>query len=191
MSAAAAPVTVEQFLGLPEDPAFRQELIGGEVITMARAGQPHETAKMNFTQQLAVYFHRNPIGSVWTETGYRLGPHDAPQPDVSVILEGRLHEDNTGAIQICPDIAIEVVSSETAAFLRTKVKLYLQYGCRAVVVAYPDLRMIQIYTTGGVRELSGEEALEVRDILPGFSVPASAFFVGLPKLTPARPRKRT
>jgi hypothetical protein len=38
-------LTVEQFLALPEDDRARQELIGGEVITTGRGGQPHEITK--------------------------------------------------------------------------------------------------------------------------------------------------
>ena len=114
-----------------------------------------------------------------SETPYRLGPHDAPMPDVSVVLKGRLQPGHSGLIPICPDIAIEVVSSEPAKVLRAKVQLYLQHGASAVWVAYPELRMIQVYTAEGVRELTGDEPLEAPDILPGFRVPASAFFADL------------
>lgn len=102
-----------------------------------------------------------------------------PKPDASVVLRTRWESGRTGLIPICPDIAIEVVSSEPAKLLRAKVQLYLQHGARAVWVAYPELRMIQVYTAAGVRELTGDELLEAPDLLPGFRVPAAAFFVDL------------
>ncbi len=179
MSTTTAPITVEQFLALPEDDSVRRELIGGEVITMARAGQQHEIVKSNFIHELAGFLKHNSIGRLMSETSYRLSPHDAPQPDVSVVLRGRLQPGGRSLISICPDIAVEVVSSETASFLQSKVKLYLQHGARAVWVAYPEQRIIHVYTAAGVSELSGDHPLEAPDILPGFSVPASAFFADL------------
>ncbi len=169
-------MTVEQFLALPEEEGVRRELIEGEVITMAAGGQPHEIVKSNFIQELAGYLEPNPIGWVMSGTPYRVGPYDAPMPDVSVVLKGRLQPGHSSLIAICPDIAVEVVSSEPAKVLRAKVQLYLEHGASAVWVAYPELRMIQVYTGEGVRELTGDEPLEAPDILPGFRVPAAAFF---------------
>ena len=179
MSTAVAPITVEQFLALPEEDGVRRELIDGEVITMAWAGQPHEIVKSIFLRKLGYYLELNPLAWVLGEATYRLGPHDAPVPDVSVVLKGRLQPGHSGLIPICPDIAVEVVSSEPAKSLRAKVQLYLQHGAKVVWVAYPELRMIQVYTAAGVQELTGEEPLEAPDVLPGFRVPASAFFVDL------------
>jgi Uma2 family endonuclease len=146
MSAVVAPLTVEQFRALPEEEGVRRELIDGEVITMAWAGQPHEVVKAVFFRELGYYFKLNPIGWVMGETTYRLGPHDAPVPDVSVVLKGRLQPGPSSLIPICPDIAIEVVSSEKAKDLQAKAQLYLKHGARAVWVAYIELRMIQVYT---------------------------------------------
>ncbi len=179
MAAATAPLTVDQFLQLPEDDSVRRELIGGEVITMAGAGQTHEIVKANFNRKLVAYLEQNPIGLVMPETMFRLGPHDSPQPDVSVVLVGRLDPGNTGLIALAPDIAVEVVSSESAKLLLTKVKLYLRHGTRAVWVAYPEQRTVFVYDAAGVRELSGEQPLEAPDVLPGFRVPVATFFAGL------------
>ena len=179
MAAATAPLTVDQFLQLPEDDSVRRELIGGEVITMAGAGQTHEIVKANFNRKLVAYLEQDLIGLVMPETMFRLGPHDSPQPDVSVVLSGRLAPGHTGLIAFAPDIAVEVVSSEPASILLAKVKLYLQHGTRAVWVAYPEQRAVFVYDASGVRELSGEQILEAPEVLPGFRVPVSAFFDGL------------
>ncbi len=178
MSTIAAPLTVEQFLALPEDERVRQELLGGEIITMGRGGQPHEIVKSNFSIELGAFFKHHLIGRVMSETTFQLTDHDSPMPDVSVVLAGRLQEGRTGLIQLCPDIAIEVVSSEPAAVLQAKIKLYLQHGAKVVWVAYPELRIIHVHDAKGVRELAGTELLEAPEILPGFSVPVAAFFAG-------------
>ena len=102
--------TVEQFLELPEEEGIRRELIGGEIIEMADARQPHEIVKSNFLQKLGAFLDAKPIGRLMGETSYRITPHDCPQPDVSVILGDRLVPGHTGFISYAPDIAIEVVS---------------------------------------------------------------------------------
>jgi len=179
MSAVAARVTMDEFLALPEDETIRRELIGGEVIAMSRAGQFHEIVKSNFTQKFGAYFEMNPVGRGFSETSFRLSPHDSLMPDVSVVLAGRLNPAHTALIPLCPDLAVEVVSSESAALLQTKIKLCLGHGARSVWVAYPELRLIHVYDGSGVRELTGDQLLEAPALLPGFSVPVSALFVGL------------
>ena len=179
MSTTAAPLTVDEFLALPEDDSVRRELIAGEVITMGRGGQLHEIVKSNFILELGWFLKQNPIGRVMSESTYRLSPHDSPMPDVSVILSGRLQTGHTGLIPLSPDIAVEVVSSEPAAFLQAKIKLYLRLGTTAVWVAYPELRIVHVYDAAGMHELSGDQPLEIRALLPGFSVPVAAFFQGL------------
>ncbi|MBI3696673.1 MAG: Uma2 family endonuclease [Acidobacteria bacterium] len=179
MAAATAPLTVDQFLLLPEEEGVRQELVAGEVFTTPPGEQTHEIVKSNFTRELVVCMEHRQLAFVMCGTMYRLSLYDAPQPDVSVILSGRLDPGNTGLIALAPDIAVEVVSSESAKLLLTKVKLYLQHGTRAVWVAYPELRTVFVYEASGVRELSGEQPLEAPEVLSGFRVPVSAFFAGL------------
>jgi Uma2 family endonuclease len=179
MSTTAALLTVDEFLALPEEPGVRRELIGAEIIAMAGAGLPHEITKSNFDRWFWKYFEHNPIGRVMVETMYRLSPHDSPQPDVSVILQGRLQPGQTGLAPFSPDIAIEVVSSESAKTLQAKVKLYLQHGTRAVWGAYPELRLVVVHDSSGVRELTGDQRLEAPEVLPGFSVPVESFFEGV------------
>src|SRR5712692_10554567 len=179
MSTVAAPLTVEQLLTLPEDPKARQELIGGELVTMSRGAQPHELTKGNFSIELGAYFKQNRIGVVLSESSFQITDVDAPMPDASVVLAGRLQTGHTGLMAVTPDIAIEVVSSESAAFLRAKIKLYLQHGAKAVWVANSELRIIQVWDAAGMRELAGDQLLEAPGVLPGFGVPVSAFFIGL------------
>jgi hypothetical protein len=70
-----------------------------------------------------------------------------------------------------PDIAVAVVSSESARAQQAKVKL-----ARTVWAAYFELRLAVVHDHAGVRELSGGQRLEAAGVLPGSSVPAAAFF---------------
>jgi Uma2 family endonuclease len=79
-----------------------------------------------------------------------------------------------------PDLAIEVVSSETAAGLRTKIDLYLRHGSKAVWAVYPEQRVIEIHSANGqIIKLEQDQVLEDHDALPGFSTSLSAIFKGL------------
>jgi Uma2 family endonuclease len=179
MSTTAAPMTIEEFLQLPEVEGEKMELIHGEVVSLAYAGFMHERVKSNLIKILSAWLHKNPFGQVFAETTYRLDG-DALAPDLSVLREERLTPVTKDLPLGAPDLAIEVVSSETAARLRTKIRLFLKYGSKAVWVVYPDERMVEIHTTKGQATiLDQDQVLEGYDALPGFSTPVAAIFEGL------------
>jgi Uma2 family endonuclease len=62
--------------------------------------------------------------------------------------------------------------------LRKKIQTYLNSGVKAVWVAYPELRLIDVYTAEGVRRLESGDVL-TESILPGFSIPVADFFRGI------------
>ena len=73
-----------------------------------------------------------------------------------------------------------MVSSDTAARLRTKIRLYLEYGSKAVWVVYPEERMLEVHRAiDQVTTLRQDQVLEGHNASPGFSTPASAIFEGL------------
>jgi Uma2 family endonuclease len=180
MATASALLTVDEFLKLPEHEGERVELVEGEVITMAGAGFPHERVKARVHSLLVLWLAQNPIGEVFSETMYRLDEHSSLQPDVSVLLNERLTPGIEGLYPGAPDIAIEIVSSETAAYLQNKIDLYLEHGSRAVWVFYSRPPRILIHRSSGlVAKLAAKQMLEDPDVLPGFSTPVSAIFEGL------------
>lgn len=180
MATTATRLTVEEFWATPEREGVKQELIDGEVIEMATGGPLHEKVKSNFTVEFGYHFKHNHLpAAVFSETRYRLGEHFSPQPDVSIVLSGRLDPENTGKTTAVPEIVIEVVSSESAADLQKKIKEYLDHGVGAVWVAYPELSFVDVYKKEGVRRITGNDVLEDPERLPGWSVPVSTFFEGL------------
>ena len=180
MSVTAALLTVAAFLELPEQEGQKIELIDGEVVAMPLAGYAHEIVKSNFIQMLSVWRASNPIGRVFSETGFQLDEHNSPIPDVSFVRNERLSPDIQGLIQGAPDVAIEVVSSETAAQLERKISLYLAQGSKLVLAAFPQERAIRVHLPDGTaRRLVSGSTLEAPDVLPGFSSPVDAFFEGV------------
>ncbi len=180
MGATTTMVTVREFLQLPEPDGQRMELIGGEVVTMSYGGYPHEIAKSNLIEILAVWLAANRIGKLFSETMFTLDDHNSPIPDVSVVSLARLKPGSTGHLQGAPDIAIEVVSSETAATLDRKIDLYLAHGSKSVWVVFPQRRIVRIFDASGLsRKFEVQQTLEDPTALPAFSTSVSAIFEGI------------
>ena len=86
------------------------------------------------TRILIAYVLQNPIGKVFSESMFKLGPREGRIPDVLLLLNERLAaQDRAGFLTGAPELAFEVVSSESAAFLERKISLFLVNGCRHVL----------------------------------------------------------
>jgi Uma2 family endonuclease len=172
-------VTVQEFLALPEPDGQRMELIGGEVASMGLAGYPHEVTKRNLFIILAFWLHQRPIGAAFCETGFQLDEQNCVIPDVCVVPLNRIVPGSAGLFQGAPELAIEVVSSETAARLEEKIELYLARGSKSVWVVFPETRVVRVFDIqGGSKKFEQDQTLE-DPALPGFSALVSAVFEGV------------
>ena len=168
--------------GLDRHDRFETALIvQGDVVRMGNSDFPHEIVKSNIIDILGAYNRENRVGRVFSETMYKLGEREARIPDVSLLLSARIPAKATkGWPQGSPDLAFEVVSSESATFMERKVNLYLAKGCRLVCVAYPLERTLSTYHANGeCRHLREGQYLEAPDLLPGFRVLVDRFFDGI------------
>jgi Uma2 family endonuclease len=179
MGATTTLITVEEFLKLPEVEGERLELINGEVISMPLSGQPHEVTKSNVIQLMTAWSLRSPGLRLFCEAAYQLDNRDCLIPDISLIASSRIVPGRTGVFQGAPELAIEVVSSEPAARLEKKIRLYLANGGKSVWAIYPQERMVRIEdSTGGSRKFVDDQPL-TDPVLPGFSISTSAIFEGV------------
>ena len=180
MATTTALMTVDEFLKLPGIEE-QVELINGRVVDKDNGGLIHELVKANLIQILAVWLSQRCIGIVFAGTSYRVEEHDCLIPDLSVLSNERIPVPATSDLpRGAPDLAIEVVSSETAASLRTKINLCLKHGSKSVWVVYPELRMLDIHSPDGrITQVEQDQILEDHEALPGFSTPVSAIFKGL------------
>jgi Uma2 family endonuclease len=173
-------VTVPEFLQLPEPEGERLELMGGEIISMGFGYIPHELVKKNITKILVLWLAQNPPAELFAETMYHVDDYNALMPDLSVLFPGRIGPGSKGWIQGAPEIAIEVVSSETAARLENKIELYLSHGSKSVWVVYPQPRVVRIFdSAGGAKKFERDQTLTDHAVLPGFGIPTSAIFEGV------------
>jgi Uma2 family endonuclease len=181
MGVTTALLTVEQYAELPEEVTLRTELVEGEIVRMGDARLLHEWVKANAARLLIEYTLQNQLGTVFFESMYKLGPREGRIPDVSFLLNERLTaQDRGGFLTGAPDLALEVVSSETAAFLERKINLFLASGCRTFWVVYPLERTLSVRRANGRNEhLHEGRYLEEPDLLPGFRVLVDRFFDGI------------
>jgi Uma2 family endonuclease len=166
---------------LPEIEGEKKELIHGEVADVPLGDEPaHEHAKANLIAILVVCLHEHRDGQVFAGSPYILDDYNCLAPDISVLNSERLKRGIDDLFCGAPDLAIEVVSSDLAERLHTKIRLYLKQGSKAVWVVYPEQRIIQIHSPNGDGvTLEQDQVLEGRNALPGFSTPVSALFEGL------------
>ncbi len=165
---------------MPEPEGQKLELIGGEVVSMGRGKFPHEVAKKNLNKILVVWLAEHPIGELFPETMYQLDEYTSLIPDLGVIFPGRLSPGSTGWIQAAPELAIEVVSSESAERLEQKIELYFAHGSQSVWVVFPGQRIVRIFWADGQsRKFEHNQMLEDHAVLPGFQTPVSSIFEGI------------
>ena len=93
MATITAPLTIEQFLQLPEEQTWRCELVEGEIVPMGNASRRHEWVKGNFIRHLVAYSLQHQIGQVLSETMYKIKASESRTPDVSFQLARTLSGD--------------------------------------------------------------------------------------------------
>ena len=173
-------MTADEFLRLLDTEEQRIELIDGEVVDMPSGGPAHERAKSNLNRILDRWLDRHGAGQVFNESAYRLDDRIVQVPDLSVLNGERLKWSIDKQFRGAPDLAVEVVSSETAERLQTKIRLYFKHGSKGVWSVFPGSRIVQInHPNGHAETLEQDQILEDSDALPGFSTPVSAIFEGL------------
>jgi len=143
------------------------------------SGQPHEVTKSNIIRAVTVWSLQNSGFRLFCEAAYQLDGGNCLIPGVSLIAANRIVPGSTGVFQGAPELAIEVVSSEPAARLQRKVRLYLAHGGKSVWTIYPQERMVRIEDAAGGSRLFLDDRPLTDPVLPGFSIPTSAIFEGV------------
>src|SRR5258708_28696073 len=99
---------------MPDD-GFRYELVRGELIRRAPAGDEHGRVTMNLAGPLHVHVLTNNLGFVYAaETGFKIesNPDTVRAPDIAFVGAERLELTGTPLSyrECAPDLVVEVVS---------------------------------------------------------------------------------
>ncbi len=182
MTTLAKPITAEEFLLMPDD-GKRHELVEGELTELTPPpGWVHGKTQSNTSGVLREFVRPRRLGDVVTETGFVIStdPDTVRAPDVAFVSAGRLPkgEPPAGYLRLVPDIAAEVVSpSDTASEIRSRVRMWLEAGCRLVWVVYPASRSVTVYRSmSDVTMLEADDVLDGAPVLDGFGVSVSDLF---------------
>ena len=176
-------LTAEEFYDLP-DPGdgSKQELVRGEVISMAAPGFEHGEVQGNVHFAIKLFLKSNKLGRVVVESGVvtERGPDSVRGPDVSYYSAARLPLDKRVVkyADLPPDLCVEVVSpSNTKRYLGEKLREYFFVGVREVWIVDPNSRSVAVHSDPGTCKTLGEnDTLDGGSVLPGFSCPVADLF---------------
>lgn len=169
------PITAEELLKLHSE-GVRGELIRGVLCETMPPGVDHAAIVANLTGILGVFTRRQrPRGrllagdpGIWIERG----PDTVRAPDIAFYAAERMAPGDAvpGYAEIVPDLAIEVASpSQTVTEVNDKARMWIDAGVRLVWIIWPRWGTVEILRPGeDVIELSGDQAVDGGDILPGF-----------------------
>lgn len=178
-------MTAAELALLPDD-GQRHELIEGVLITMAPAGGEHGEIALDVGGLLRQHVKANELGRTFgAETGFLLArnPDIVLAPDAAFINRERAITLGRvgGYIPLAPDLVVEVISPrDLYTEVQEKVRLWLHYGVRMVIVINPRHRTIAVHRTlTDVRHLTIDDYLDGEEVVPGWRVAVRELFSAL------------
>ena len=193
MTAAIAPVTepvTEEEFFARYGPDDRVELVDGEVVPkygvdgpLSPTSNAHGRIVMHLLLTLGPYVRTRALGNVYTDPACFIISELSKRircPDVAFVRVGREPETlRIGEfLRLAPDLAAQVISpSEPRAYTDRKIAQYLDAGVRLVWQIDPRRGDVAVYTpNGAVTRLVPGDALDGRDVVPGFTMSVAELF---------------
>jgi Uma2 family endonuclease len=175
-------MTAEELLRMPDD-GFRYELVRGELVKMAPAGEEHGDIAMRVGAPLWQYVETNKLGRVYAaETGFQIAsnPDTVRVPHAAFVSQQRIGEVRPGrGYRVgAPDLAIEVLSpSDTYTGVEDKVHDWLDAGTLMVIVVNPRRQTVTVYRSRtDIVILTKDEELDGKDVVPGWTLRIADLF---------------
>lgn len=183
MAVSQRPRTLEAFLELPEEtPAL--EFFHGRVVQKVSPKGPHSTLQPWLAELFNGHARPRRLGAAFTEARVTFcGQSTVPDlvyycwERIPRTPEGRVAEDFTTP----PDIAIEILSpGQSAAQLGQRCEWYVANGVRVALFVDPRRELARLFRPGLEPTLiSGDEGIELEELLPGFRLTARQIFDAL------------
>jgi len=125
-------------MAFPKD-GVKRELKDGQIVEMGHLKFGHERVKSNTLAILVEWALRTDSGIVLSETEYLIAEHVSYMPDVSFLTKERAAAmDPDRFAQGAPDLAVEVVSSESAEYRRERSKTVSPTAAEAFGCSTPN-----------------------------------------------------
>ena len=176
-------VSLKEFLALPETKPYL-ELIDGEVVEKAMPNAMHGTLVSQIIIALGNFLRAEPIARVETEV--RHAEHDNEWvflPDISITKKERRPPpaEESGPIEVMPDLAIEVLSpDDRPGRVAQRVNYYLRAGVTLVWIVDPEDESVTVFERGAEsRVVTAPDELTGEPVLPGFTLDLGRLFATL------------
>jgi len=174
-------ISTAEFQKLPEEDAYRIELVRGRLVREPRPASLHGAISARLVTRLQEYVETRGRGVVLVGVGVVLArdPDTVRGPDVAYFAPERIPEARWGTVFWGPpDLAIEILSpSNRAAEMGEKVAEYLEAGVRGVWLVDPSGPSVTVSLAGGVVQSVGPDGiLDGDEVLPGFRMSLAALF---------------
>ena len=155
------------------------ELIDGEIVPMAAAGEDHANVNMNAGFLLKQFTKGRHIGRVLAgEAGMHIRKGTSRGADVAFISFKRKPRSSKEFLRVPPELVVEVKSDDMSwKKMEEKVADYHEFGVDMVWVADPDTETVHVYPKDEESCIIPKDG-EIRGgkILPGFRVKIAEFF---------------
>jgi Uma2 family endonuclease len=160
---ATTKLSFEEFLQMPQEPGKRFEFDRGELIVEPSPTFFHNAIRMRIATHLGDFVRAHRLGYVTVENDFRLATDVVRNPDVAFVDNHKLGkmDIHRSPVEGAPNLAVEVVSpTNSAQDMLTKVHQYLNAGCLAVWVFYPNLKLVEVHDKSGTREIAAPNSLQ-------------------------------
>ncbi|MDQ3695447.1 MAG: Uma2 family endonuclease [Chloroflexota bacterium] len=164
-------------------PEGRWELIAGELVEMAPAGERHGRIGAMAIYRISAHVIPRRLGSVFNaDTGFVVStePEMVRVPDVAFVRRERLatDRDERRFFRGAPDLAVEVVSpGDSPTEVVAKAAMWINAGATLVWLADPDTRRVTVFERGQTpRILTAAETLDGGAAVPGLQLPVADLF---------------
>jgi Uma2 family endonuclease len=182
MSTTLAPppprlITVEEYARQADD-GRKTELVRGRIVEVPQPKPLHGYLCGRVSRMLGNFVEDRGLGRVLTNDAgivTECNPDTVRGADVAYYSYQRLPKGPLpkSYLEVAPELAIEIRSPDDRwKDIRKKVAEYLTIGVTTVVVIDLEPKKVHVYSADREDEaLSGDDVLQLPDVLPGFSLP--------------------
>lgn len=174
-------MTAEEFVRLHGDESG-VELVDGQLVRLPMPGSEHGEVCLTAGAMVRDHVKRAGLGRVMgNDTFVRVRPDGVRGADVCFISYARLPKDRPtpkGPLEVPPELVVEVRSpTDRIKDVSAKAYEYLEAGVSVVLALDPDTQSAAVYRADELpQRFSNGDEVSLADVLPGFAVPARAFF---------------
>ncbi len=193
--------SVEDLLAAPEHNGERYELVHGTIVRKPMAGGSHDYFAYRLLLGLGPYVDAHNLGAITlSQAGYEITlPGEEPTvfiPNLAFVRADRVPQEDSPEWsrywKLAPDLVVEVASpSQSQKEMRKRADDWLAAGTRLVWLIWPSKKRVDTYYVGAASGLIAApsaikpqsyhlgDALDGRDVIPGFTYPVASIFKGV------------